>query len=123
MLVVSSFELQKELSDETRFRKTIASVLMELRNGVGDGLFTVSGRFAYFPSTSRKQRVTGNRTRRGELVSCPSYPNARLQRYVHQRHVRRYVRHCFSTCVEMGTVDYLYCIFHLTLTRLRQVWT
>lgn len=43
-LVVSSHGLQHELSDEKRFRKSVASALIQVRNGVGDGLFTVRKR-------------------------------------------------------------------------------
>lgn len=40
-VVINSQELLHEVSDETRFRKVLTSGLYEVRNAVGDGLFTV----------------------------------------------------------------------------------
>ncbi|CAL1708234.1 unnamed protein product [Somion occarium] len=40
IVVVTTYDLLSEVSDEKRFRKFIASSLKEVRNGVGDGLFT-----------------------------------------------------------------------------------
>ncbi|MCJ1471761.1 hypothetical protein MMC13_000401 [Lambiella insularis] len=39
-IVVSSYELLNELCDEKRFAKSPNAALIQLRNGVGDGLFT-----------------------------------------------------------------------------------
>ncbi|KAF7538586.1 hypothetical protein G7054_g2820 [Neopestalotiopsis clavispora] len=39
-IVVSSFDLADDLLDDNRFRKAPMNVLAEIRNGVGDGLFT-----------------------------------------------------------------------------------
>ncbi|KIX00596.1 uncharacterized protein Z518_09661 [Rhinocladiella mackenziei CBS 650.93] len=38
--IVSSVELLNEICDESRFCKTVSGPLQEVRNGVGDGLFT-----------------------------------------------------------------------------------
>ena len=43
LILVSSQELVNEVSDETRFHKTLAKPLAELRPAVGDGLFTAYG--------------------------------------------------------------------------------
>ena len=40
-VVISSYELLNEVSDEKRFRKKVTSGLWEVRNAAGDGLFTV----------------------------------------------------------------------------------
>ncbi|KAJ6474020.1 fatty acid hydroxylase [Mycena vitilis] len=40
---VSSYALVNEVSDDTRFKKRVAGGLMEVRNLVGDGLFTAFG--------------------------------------------------------------------------------
>ncbi|KAF9812238.1 hypothetical protein IEO21_06278 [Rhodonia placenta] len=40
LLVISSYELVNECSDDKRFYKGIGGALGEVRNGVGDGLFT-----------------------------------------------------------------------------------
>jgi cytochrome P450/NADPH-cytochrome P450 reductase len=37
---IGTVDLMTELCDESRFGKKIAGSLVELRNGVGDGLFT-----------------------------------------------------------------------------------
>lgn len=39
-IIVTSQELVNELCDEKRFGKTVSAGLAELRNGIGDGLFT-----------------------------------------------------------------------------------
>ncbi|KAI0070911.1 cytochrome P450 [Panus rudis PR-1116 ss-1] len=39
-VVVNSYELVNEVSDETRFEKTIPQTLLETRSALGDGLFT-----------------------------------------------------------------------------------
>jgi cytochrome P450/NADPH-cytochrome P450 reductase len=36
----NSYELQNELSDDTRFKKVVAGSLKEVRRAAGDGLFT-----------------------------------------------------------------------------------
>jgi cytochrome P450/NADPH-cytochrome P450 reductase len=36
----NSYELQNELSDDTRFKKIVAGALNEVRRVSGDGLFT-----------------------------------------------------------------------------------
>lgn len=41
-IIASSYELQNELSNEKRFQKAVVAGLVEVRNGLGDGLFTVS---------------------------------------------------------------------------------
>ncbi|KAJ7620489.1 fatty acid hydroxylase [Mycena polygramma] len=43
IVCVSSYALVNEVSDDTRFRKRVAGGLMEVRNLVGDGLFTAFG--------------------------------------------------------------------------------
>jgi len=40
-IFLSSWALVNEACDETRFEKKISGVLNEVRNGIGDGLFTV----------------------------------------------------------------------------------
>lgn len=40
--MISSYDLLNEISDEKRFIKKVGGALLEVRNGVGDGLFTVS---------------------------------------------------------------------------------
>ena len=40
-ILANSYELQNELSNEKRFTKAITASLVEVRNGTGDGLFTV----------------------------------------------------------------------------------
>ncbi|KAI0676431.1 fatty acid hydroxylase [Trametes maxima] len=39
-IIVSSYELQNELSNDKRFQKAVVGALEEVRNGMGDGLFT-----------------------------------------------------------------------------------
>ena len=39
--VASSYQLQNELSNEKRFKKTVVAGVNQVRNGLGDGLFTV----------------------------------------------------------------------------------
>lgn len=41
--MVSSWELVNEVCDEKRFKKDIRGPLMQVRNGVHDGLFTAHG--------------------------------------------------------------------------------
>lgn len=41
-VVVNSYELVNELSDDSKFYKTVPSTLQEVRRALGDGLFTVS---------------------------------------------------------------------------------
>ena len=41
MFVACSYELQNELSNEKRFKKAVVAGVNEVRNGLGDGLFTV----------------------------------------------------------------------------------
>ncbi|THH18035.1 hypothetical protein EW146_g2890 [Bondarzewia mesenterica] len=41
VVVITSYRLVNEVSDEKRFHKTISSALREVRNLVGDGLFTL----------------------------------------------------------------------------------
>ncbi|KAJ7292600.1 fatty acid hydroxylase [Mycena rebaudengoi] len=43
IVVVSSYELGNEVSDETRFKKRVTGGLMQVRNLVNDGLFTAQG--------------------------------------------------------------------------------
>jgi cytochrome P450/NADPH-cytochrome P450 reductase len=38
--MVNSYELQNELSDDTRFKKVVSGSLMEVRRAAGDALFT-----------------------------------------------------------------------------------
>jgi cytochrome P450 / NADPH-cytochrome P450 reductase len=38
---MNSYGLVNELSDEKRFKKKVGSALLQVRNLVGDGLFTV----------------------------------------------------------------------------------
>lgn len=40
-MVVTSYKLVNEVSDEKRFHKSVSAPLREVRNLVGDGLFTV----------------------------------------------------------------------------------
>ena len=47
VVFVNSYALCSELSNETRFKKNISNNLNEVRNLVGDGLFTV-GIFACY---------------------------------------------------------------------------
>ena len=42
-LVVSDYELLNELCDEKRFAKEPGDGLLQVRNGIGDGLFTAFG--------------------------------------------------------------------------------
>lgn len=42
VIVICTQELLHEVSDEKRFRKVISVSLNEVRNAIGDGLFTVS---------------------------------------------------------------------------------
>lgn len=39
-MMCNSYELQNELSNETRFKKIVAGSLNEVRRAAGDGLFT-----------------------------------------------------------------------------------
>jgi len=39
-LFISTHELMNEVCDEKRFSKTVSGALEQIRNGVGDGLFT-----------------------------------------------------------------------------------
>ena len=39
--VATSYQLQNELSNEKRFKKAVVAGVQEVRNGLGDGLFTV----------------------------------------------------------------------------------
>jgi cytochrome P450/NADPH-cytochrome P450 reductase len=38
--MVNSYELQNELSDDTRFKKVVSGALNEVRRAAGDALFT-----------------------------------------------------------------------------------
>jgi hypothetical protein len=40
LIVVNSYELQHEVSDDSRFKKVIVDTLAEIRRVAGDGLFT-----------------------------------------------------------------------------------
>ena len=40
-MIACSYELQNELSNEKRFQKIVTGGLVQVRNGLGDGLFTV----------------------------------------------------------------------------------
>ena len=40
-MLVGSYDLLNEVSDEKRFYKNISAALMQVRNGLGDALFTV----------------------------------------------------------------------------------
>ena len=40
-MFVSSYDLVNEVSDEKRFSKKVAVAVEQVRNGIGDGLFTV----------------------------------------------------------------------------------
>ncbi|KAI0770691.1 hypothetical protein C8Q74DRAFT_1369819 [Fomes fomentarius] len=40
LVMISSYDLLNEISDEKRFIKKVGGALLEVRNGVGDGLFT-----------------------------------------------------------------------------------
>ena len=40
-LIIGSYELVNELSDEKRFYKSLSGPLIETRAGLADGLFTV----------------------------------------------------------------------------------
>jgi cytochrome P450/NADPH-cytochrome P450 reductase len=42
-LVIGSVELADELCDESRFHKVVQGGLNQVRNGIGDGLFTAHG--------------------------------------------------------------------------------
>jgi cytochrome P450/NADPH-cytochrome P450 reductase len=42
LIAINSYALVNELSDEKRFKKKIVAALLQVRNLVGDGLFTVS---------------------------------------------------------------------------------
>jgi cytochrome P450/NADPH-cytochrome P450 reductase len=39
-IVLNSYELLNEVSDDTRFKKVVAGSLNEVRRAAGDGLFT-----------------------------------------------------------------------------------
>jgi cytochrome P450/NADPH-cytochrome P450 reductase len=39
-IVLNSYELLNEVSDDTRFKKVVAGSLNEVRRATGDGLFT-----------------------------------------------------------------------------------
>ena len=43
-MVINSYDLLKDVCDDKKFRKTVAGPLVEVRNGLGDGLFTVSSK-------------------------------------------------------------------------------
>ena len=47
--VACSYELQNELSNEKRFKKAVVAGVNEVRNGLGDGLFTVRPRSSRAP--------------------------------------------------------------------------
>jgi hypothetical protein len=40
LVVVNSYELQHEVSDDSRFKKVVVDTLAEIRRVAGDGLFT-----------------------------------------------------------------------------------
>lgn len=40
-ILLASYEMQNELSNEKRFEKAVVGALEQVRNGMGDGLFTV----------------------------------------------------------------------------------
>jgi cytochrome P450/NADPH-cytochrome P450 reductase len=43
LVILCSYELVSEVSDEKRFKKSVSPVLREVGNLVGDGLFTAHG--------------------------------------------------------------------------------
>ena len=49
-VVVNSYRLVNEVSDDKRFPKKISVAMEEVRNGAGDGLFTVCYVFAFYLS-------------------------------------------------------------------------
>ncbi|KAJ7360684.1 cytochrome P450 [Mycena albidolilacea] len=58
VLFVNSYELVNELSDGSRFKKRVTGALRDVRNLVGDALFTVLGTVALTPSWP--SRLTSN---------------------------------------------------------------
>jgi hypothetical protein len=40
LIMANSYELQHELSDDTRFKKVVVDALADIRLAAGDGLFT-----------------------------------------------------------------------------------
>lgn len=67
--MISSYDLLNEISDEKRFIKKVGGALLEVRNGVGDGLFTVS--HSHIVSfMSRWGLIAGPCSGRTKLVYC-----------------------------------------------------
>ena len=62
-IIVASYELQNELSNEKRFQKTVIGALQQVRNGMGDALFTVSLTSAY-SHAPRNAMLTAKLSRR-----------------------------------------------------------
>ena len=86
---VNTHELVNEVSDDKRFPKKISKGLEEVRNGVGDGLFTVrQPRQPLLLICLNSWFKLGYRTGRGKLVSRSPYSDASLQCCIHERHVR-----------------------------------
>lgn len=46
--MINSYDLQNEVSNDSKFYKTVPITLQEVRKALGDGLFTVSRRMAIF---------------------------------------------------------------------------
>lgn len=89
-----------EVCDETRFTKMVSGALDQLRNGLGDGLFTA------YPGEHNWEiahRVLmpgglGFLDVRGIADYCSFWPS------LDSIDVRRDARYCFSTCREMGQI-------------------
>ena len=65
-MVISSYELLNEVSDEKRFRKKVTAGLREVRNAAGDGLFTVCSIVVqWYQHSDHASRPMFPRSRRG----------------------------------------------------------
>ena len=61
LIMLNEYEYLNELSDETRFKKSVTGPLVEVRNAAGDGLFTVSGKSSVSTYVSPLNRLRCSR--------------------------------------------------------------
>ena len=105
VVMVNNYRLASEVLDERRFHKTVAGALKEIRILVGDGLFTA---YDGEPNWAIARQYSFILIILHSLFSSQLFYrpclDARLRPCKYQRNVRRHVRHCHATCLQVGKI-------------------